>query len=208
LVDMSEGKMKRMFVTVVLATTAAVLGAIAISQAASTPVRVARPVHTSAHHARAQFSVLRSAKVAASSSETALPALTEKRLTEPETLVSELELEPARAVYVQIDSSTHGWVIPGRRGICLAVATSISIVRDCGTLASADTGGLIMTRQTGSGPLIYGLVPDGASVTVNNGDGSTRSITVASNVFEYGDPMAQSVSVQPAGGGVKTTPVG
>ncbi len=199
--------MKRILVTIFLATTTAALGAIAISQAASTPLRSSMPVRSTKRSLDGRFSILRSAKLAASSSETALPALTDKRLTEPETLVSELELEPAHASYIEINATTHGWVIPGRSGMCLAVSMSVSIVRDCGPLASADAGGLVMVRRSSSGPIIYGLVPDGASVTVTNGDGSSSSVPVTSNVFMYADPTAQSVSVQAVGGSVKTTAV-
>jgi hypothetical protein len=195
---MSEGEMKRILITVVCATTTAVLGTIAMSQAASKPARSSKPV---------RFSVLRSAKLAAASSETALPALTEKHLTEPETLVSELELEPARASYVEIDATTHGWVIPGRKRICLAVATRISIVSGCGSLASADAGGLVMVQRPSTGPIIYGVVPDGATVTVTDTDGSSNSVRVTSNVFRYAEPTAKSVSVRAGGGSAVTTTV-
>jgi hypothetical protein len=63
-----------------------------------------------------------------------------------------------------------------------------------------------MVRESSSGPVIYGLVPDGASVTVANAGGSSSSVPVTSNVFMYADPAAQSVSVR-AGASVTTTAV-
>jgi hypothetical protein len=191
--------MKRILITVFLAATAASMAAIAISEAAPTPLRSPHPARSTKRAPDGRFSVLRSAKLAASSSEAALPALTIKRLTEPGTLVSELELEPTRASYVEINAAAHAWVIPGQRGICLAVHNGIAIVTVCGTLASADAGGLVIVKRPSSGPIIYGLVPDGASVTVTNRDGSSGCVPVTDNVFMYAGPTVQSVSVQTTG---------
>lgn len=199
--------MKRNLITVCFATIGAAFALIAISQAASTGVPPGRPAHHSKRVVGRRFSVLGSAKLASASAETALPALSANHFTEPDTLMSELELEPDRATYVAIGSTAHGWVIPGRRGMCLAVRGAISIVSTCDQLSGAEQGGLVMVRQASAGPVIYGLVPDGASVAVTNKDGSTSGVPVAGNVFMYADPTAQSVSVRPVGGGAATTPV-
>jgi hypothetical protein len=204
---MREGKMKRNLVTVCFATIGAALALIAISQAASTGVSPGPPAHHSKRVVRGRFSVLRSAKLASASPETALPTLSANHFTEPDTLMSELELEPDRATYVAIGSTEHGWVIPGRKGMCLAVRGAISIVSTCDQLSGAEHGGLVMVRQASAGPVFYGLVPDGASVTITNKDGSTSGVPVASDVFTYADPTAQSISVRPVGGSATTTPV-
>jgi putative exporter of polyketide antibiotics len=204
---MSEVKMKRNLITICLATLGAAFALIAISEAASTSVRPTRPTHH-AKSIRGRFSVLGSAKVAAASAETALPALSASHFTEPDTLMSELELEPAQSRFVTFDSNTHGWVIPGRRGLCLAVRGAISIVSICNHQSSAEQSGLVMVLQASAGPVIYGLVPDGASVAVTSKDGATTGVTVTGNVFKESDPSAQSVTVRSAAGGSPTvTPV-
>lgn len=199
--------MKRNLITVCFATIGAALALIAISQAASTDVSPGPPAHHSKRVVGGRFSVLKAAKLASALPETALPALSAKHFTEPDTLMSELELEPDRATYVAIGTTAHGWVIPGRKGMCLAVRGAISIVSTCDQLSGAEHGGLVMVKQASTGPVFYGLVPDGASVTVTNKDGSTSGVTVADNVFTYADPTAESVSVRPVGGGAATTPV-
>lgn len=198
--------MKRTVITVMLATAFALLAAIAISQAASTtPGRSSRVVRrTASGHER--LSVFQTAKAASASPEAMLPAVTIRHLTEAGTLDSELGLEPTRATYVQFNSATHGWVVPGQSGMCLLVSKGIAILSDCGSLANVDAGSLVMVRESSSGPVIYGLVPDGASVTVANAGGSSSSVPVTSNVFMYADPAAQSVSVR-AGASVTTTAV-
>jgi hypothetical protein len=204
--------MKRSLITIVVAATAAVLAAIAVSQAAPPPgssSKRARSTLVSPAHGSlgSRFSVLRSAKVATSSSAAALPASTVKRLTKLGTLVSEFELEPTNAVPVEI-GTTQAWVIPGRSGICLAVSGALVVTEDCGPLASANARGLVMVVWPQSGPaIIYGLVPDGASVAVTNTDGSTSNVPVTSNVFMHADSSAQSVSVQPVGGPAMTTAI-
>jgi hypothetical protein len=197
---MKRGKMKRIL-SILFVATATALAGIAISQAASAPSRL--PALGS------RFSVLRSAKLAASTAVAPLPAATAKHVTEPGTLVSEYELEPAEAAYVEISVTTHAWVIPGRKGMCLAVPVfkGLSIATTCGSSASAEEGGLVMVRRPSSGPVVYGLAPDDASVTVTNEDGTSTDVPVTHNVFMYADPTAGAVTVHPRGGGEATTPI-
>ena len=197
-------RIKRILTTVLVAATSAALAAIAVSQAAPTPTHHTRSVKRS-HIGR--FSVLHSAK-AATSGAGGLSAATAKHLTESGTLVAEMELEPARSVSVEINS-TQVWVTPGRNGMCLAVTEPLVEGRVCGSLANANAGGLVMVQRPISGPAVmYGVVPDGASVSITNSDGSSTSVPVVSNVFMHADPTtAQSVSVRPVGGPTKTTPV-
>lgn len=200
-------RVKRILITAVLAATSAAIAAIAVSQAASsTPVRASGHARSSTMGLR-YFSVLHSARVATSSEE--LPASTAKHLSEPGTEDSEYGLEPADARHVQLNASTHGWVVPGQAGVCLVVPSSNGdwISTDCGSVGSANVGGLVMVARPASGPVLYGLVPNGASVTVTNTNGSDASIPVADNVFMYADPNVQSVSVRAAGASVVTTSV-
>jgi hypothetical protein len=190
--------MKRIILTIFLAIAA--MAAIAVSHAAST-------VRSKPAQLNDSFSVLGSAKLADSTSSTTLPALSVQHLSESGTLVAEYGLEPAQARYIEINASTHAWVIPGRSGLCLAIPAfhGASIDVGCGSLAKINAGGLVMVRRPASGPVIYGLVPNGASVTVTNQDSSSTSIPVSNNVFMYGDTTAQSVSVQADDGSVNTT---
>jgi hypothetical protein len=198
--------MKRVLITILVAAACAAVTAITVSQAAPAPGRAQKSARATHRGINDRFSVLRSAKPA-SSSGVGLPASTTKHLTNPGTLVSEFELEPANAASVQVNS-THVWVIPGRRGMCLAVPEVLVIAEVCGTITNADAGGLIMEQWPKSGPaVVYGLVPDGAAVIVTDVDGSRNIVPVTSNVFSYPDSAAQSVSVQPVGQPAMTTDV-
>lgn len=200
--------MPKPIVVLIVAVAAAVLGAIALSQAASAPIQ---PTTRTRIRARAytpvaaalyrRFSVLRAARQAASSTGAGLPAASAEHLTEPGTLVSEYELEPAQVRYIDVEG-THAWVIPGSRGICLGIPSSdgYSISTTCGSLADAGTSGLLMVMRGSAGAVVYGLVPDGDSVAVANQDGSSVGLPIASNFFAYSSPAARSVSVRKADG--------
>jgi hypothetical protein len=193
--------MKRIIIPIFLAVATA-LTAIVVSHAASTSF-----VRSKSARLDDGFSVLGSAKLADSTSNTTLPALSVKHLSESGTLVAEYELEPAQARYIEINATTHAWVIPGRSGLCLAIPAfhGASIDVGCDSLARVNSGDFVMVRRPSSGPVIYGLVPNGASVTVTNQDSSSTGVPVTNNVFIYGDATAQSVSVQLGDGSVNTT---
>jgi hypothetical protein len=199
--------MKRTIVPILLAASISVFAAITMAEASSTPVRAsARRVAN--RSLKDTFSVLRSARVAAVSPEAALPAVTAKHLTELGTEMSEYELEPARAAYVALTSTDHGWVVPGRSGICLVVpspSNRIYIGTTCASTSDADAGGLYTVERPTSGPPVaYGVVPNGASVTAINKDGSSTTVPITSNLFMYGGQTVRSVSVHVAGEGTKT----
>jgi len=202
--------MSKRSVIFVLAVAAAAFGAIAVSQAASTSggrsANHAR-LHEKARGGTAVLSrrspVLRSASIA---SATALPPATAEHLTEPGTMVSEYELEPAQARYLDA-GGTHAWVVPGSNGLCLAVPASDgnSIAIGCGPLADTSHGGILMVQRPSSGPVVYGLVPNGDSVTVTNQDGSHSNVPVASNFFTCSGSSAQSVAIHGIYGRVAQT---
>jgi hypothetical protein len=200
--------MKRTIIPIVLAATISAVAAITISEASSTPVRAsARRVAN--RSLKDTFSVLRSAKGAATSPGAALPAGTATHLTEPSAEVSEYELEPTRAAYVTLNPSVHGWVVPGRSGICLVLpspSNPIYIGTTCASTTSVDAGGLISVERPTSGPPVaYGLVPNGASVTATGTDGSSTTVPITgSNLFMYGGQTVRSVSIHVPGAGVKT----
>jgi hypothetical protein len=191
--------MKRMIIPMLLA--AAALTAVVVSGAASTST-----VRSTARLGDS-FSVLSSAQLADSTSSTTLPAVSVQHLSESGTLVAEYELEPAQARYIEINATTHAWVIPGRRGLCLAIPAFDGASTDvgCGSLASVTAGGLLVVQRPSSGPVIYGLVPNGASVTVANQDSSSTSVPISNNAFVYHDTTARSVSIQLGDGSTSTT---
>jgi hypothetical protein len=193
--------MKRTATTTLAATLCAVFGAMAISQAAQ-PQRV-RSGRSLASH----FAVIRSARLAGSALTASLPANTAESLTRPGTLVSGLELEPALASNVKLRGTKHSWVVPGRRGICLVLETAREIAQDCNETAAADSRGLVMIERRDAGTGIFGLVPNGASVSATNSDGAQLPIAVEGNVFSYEGNGIQSVSVRNGRGFVTTTPV-
>jgi hypothetical protein len=200
--------MSRRIIIFVLAAGAAAFGAIAISQAASTSG--SRPTNdTATRKARVgtgvlyrRFSILRSAQASASSADT-LPAATAEHLTEPGTMVSEYKIEPDNARSLDVNG-THAWVIPGTNGICLAIPApdGSAIAISCGPLASTSKGGILTVHRPSSGPIVYGLVPNGDSVSVTNQDGSHSNVPVTSNFFMYSRPSAQSVAIHGSGGSV------
>jgi hypothetical protein len=145
-----------------------VFGAIAVSRAASAHHRRSaetthpmRPVEATALYDR--FAVLRSARLAASASpDTALPAEYAEHLVEAGTIYAKFELEPADAHRVPVAGTPGLWVIPGRSGVCLAIPDAVLITTDCGSVAKATVHGLMVVQRPSSGPVVYGLVPDGA----------------------------------------------
>jgi hypothetical protein len=200
--------MKRIIFPILVAAAFSAFAAITISEASPTPTRAAGPRRVAKRSLEDTFSVLRSAKVAALSSEAALPAGPAKHLIELGTEISEYELEPARAVYVALTPTDHGWVIPGRSGICLvlpSLSNRLYMGTTCASSASADAGGLITVERPTSGPPVaYGLVPNGASVTATDKDGSSTTVPITSNLFVYGGQTVRSVSLHVPGGGAKT----
>ena len=199
--------MKRTIVPILLAAAVSAVAAITISEASSAPVR-ASAGPALGRSLKDTFSVLRSAKAGATSSQAALPAATATHLTEPNAEVSEYGLEPARATYVALTSTAHGWVVPGRSGICLVLpspSNPIYIGTTCASTTSADAGGLIAVERPTSGPPVaYGLVPNGASVTATDVDGSSTTVPITSGLFLYGGQTVRSVTVHVHGWSAKS----
>ncbi|HEY1833851.1 MAG TPA: hypothetical protein VGG08_05390 [Solirubrobacteraceae bacterium] len=199
--------MKRAGIAAIFATIAAFC-ALTISQAVSKPSAAGQRRPTQA--ASGQFSVLGRGRAAAASPSTALPQSVDESLTKPGTIVSEYELEPDHAAFVEVDASTHVWIIPGHNGMCVAVPAfhGISVASSCGPASSVNADGLIMVRRPSSGPVIYGVVPDGASVTVIDKDGSSVQVPAKNNVFVYVGGNPGSVSIRAASGALSTTSIG
>ena len=193
--------MKRTATATLAVGVCATFGAIAISQAAQ-PTR-ARSSWSVARY----FTVLRPARAAGSALANSVPANTAKSLTKSGTLVSGLELEPAVASQVTLRGAKNGWVVPGKRGICLVLEVAHEIAQDCNEAASADTRGIVMVERSNANISIFGLIPDGATVSATSQDGSQEPVAVEGNVFSREGSGIQSVSVRNGGAVVSTTPV-
>ena len=198
----------------VVCVAAVAVAASAIAQAASTrkpPSMSPTPKHAAGgpmHDAGGHFALLRAGDAVAASPARTVPGATATAVAQSGALTGEFELDPASASYVRLSATRHGWVIPGRRGICLAVSEGPFISRVCNTLARADAEGLVIASKTASGTVFYGLVPDGASVTALDRGGSATAIQVADNVFMEADARVESISIHAAAGAVATTPAG
>jgi hypothetical protein len=140
------------------------------------------------------------------SSAVALPAATAEHLTEQGTMVAEYRLEPAQARYLDV-GGTHAWVVPGGSGICLVIPTpdGSAIASGCGSATDVSRTGILQVQRSSSGAVVYGLVPNGDSVTVTNQDGSHSDVAVAGNFFKYGGPHAQSIAIHGSDGGIAQT---
>lgn len=205
--------MSRRIIIFVLAAGAAVFGAIAISQAASTPTAqkagresVARPAHRSNTLGR-HFAVLGSAaKVSSAGGE--LPAATAEHLTEPGTMVAQYGLEPDQSRSVGT-GSIQAWVVPGSSGICLVVPTpdGSAVATGCGPAADVSRTGIVQVQRPASGPVVYGLVPNGDSVTATSQGGTPSNIAATSNFFTYSGPNVQSVAIRASNGSVVQTAI-
>lgn len=195
--------MKRTLVMALVASVCATLAAVGLSQAA--PHKTNRL--PTGQDAAARFAVLRSARTA-SATEVTLPETTASGMTAAGALDAELELEPAGAVYVRFPQAQPGWIVPGKRGMCLVVESSIEITKDCALSASAEQRGIVMISRGPKSTTAYGLVPDGATVSATGESGEVSSVPVEGNVFAYRSAGLRAVSVHGLGAGVSTTPVG
>jgi hypothetical protein len=208
----------RRIILVALAVAAVISGAIAISQAATTKHAAAPKTATHKHakpwkHRRIagvlvhRFSILRSARSAATA--TPLSVSDAEHFTEPGTEVAKLQLEPDQARSLDIDG-TPAWVIPGGKGMFLLQVDPGEITEGaaCSTASQAASEGIILVSREASGPsfIVYGLAPDGDSVTVANEEGSSIRVPVTSNFFKYsGGASARSISIRSAGGAAANT---
>ena len=211
--------MYRRIIMVAIAVAAIVLGAIAISEASPashrrpqkraavvkvTSTRKARSKHHAPGTLLRRFAILRSANAA---SATPLPRGVEESFTKPGTETAAFELEPAETRSLNVDG-TQVWVTPGAKGLCVTIPDPPkppqprTLSGSCGTLSQMTNGSLLVSREP-SGPVltVYGLVPDGDSVTITSQDGSHTAVPVASNFFAYhGGASARSVSIDSADG--------
>lgn len=203
--------MYKRIIMVALAVASAVFGAIAISQAASTPH--ARPSHRRTNKDATvwlrHFAVLRSASAA---SATPLPAGTVKHLNEPGSMIAEYQAEPEQAHYLEV-GGMQVWVIPGRKGLCLTTIepgpkpTGPGLISTgCGWTSQVLASGVVQASWGGPGPsIVYGLVPDGDSVTITKKDGSHSNIPVSRNFFKCSGASGQVVTIHSASGAVVGT---
>jgi hypothetical protein len=127
-------------------------------------------------------------------------------------MIAEYQAESEQAHYLDV-GGMQVWVIPGRKGLCLTTIESGPqstgpglISTGCGWTSQVLASGVVVANRGGPGPsIVYGLVPDGDSVTVNNQDGSYSNVPVSSNFFKYSGISGQTVTIHNAGGSVVGT---
>jgi hypothetical protein len=170
------------------------------------------------------FSVLARARYVSDSSDgPALPASIASHLTLSGAPAAELQLVPASAQFVQLNSAFAVWVVPGATGVCLVRPESApggtSYVDDCTTTSNATDGGLVVDVTPGHGSPtdavteVYGLAPNGDStVSVVATSGAVESVPVVDNVYDYVVPSGAAepavVKGQSASGGSFSTNAG
>jgi hypothetical protein len=196
----------------------------AISQASSSsPPQASHHKQAVSHRLRRQFGVFRTAHGAVAGG-SGLPSGYAEGLAEPNSLGAEYGLEPAQARYVAVTGTFHVWLVPGSRGVCLAVPAAtreskfgtvpatgpVAVSATCGSVPDAEEGKLLMLSRsasdgTGTGTVV-GLAPDGESaVKATKADGSTTELPVMQNVYEGTSAQLQSIAVAGANGSVSST---
>ena len=203
--------MHKRLIAILFGAVVAVFGAIAISQASSSRSPVGRlnqqKKHVAARHhvtvARTllhRFAVLRAAKPAAALS---LPPGLAKDFTESGTEVAKYQLEPTQARALKIGAK-QAWVVPGAAGVCLTVNEGLTGSYVCNSMQVAAKGGVLLMSRSPQAVSVYGLVPDGDSVTIRVG-GSERSVSTVSNAFGYEGGPSEAVSIHGPDGAVVET---
>jgi hypothetical protein len=101
-------------------------------------------------------------------------------------------------------SGKQAWVVPGADGVCLTINEAQTGSYVCNSVQIAANGGVLLMSRSPKAVSVYGLVPDGDSVTVHVG-GSERPISVASNAFGYEGGPSEDVSIHGPDGAVVET---
>jgi hypothetical protein len=203
--------MRKRLIAILLGVVVAVFGAIAISRASGSPPPVNRPdlpkKHVAERHrvtvARAllhRFAVLRAARPASAVS---LPTGLAEDFTESGTEVTKYQLEPTQARALKIGAK-QAWVVPGAGGVCLTIDQGQTDSSVCNSTQIAAKGGVLLMSRSPKAVSVYGLVPDGDSVTVRVG-GSERPVPVASSAFGYEGGPSEAVSIHAPDGAVVET---
>jgi hypothetical protein len=98
------------------------------------------------------------------------------------------------------------WLVPGKLGSCVYDANGLA----CGSNVVMSTrGSLELQLPVAGGPDTFtGVVPDGATVTATNNDGSAAAVSRSGNAYVIdGDPNLRSVTIHETGGQESTSTV-
>ena len=101
---------------------------------------------------------------------------------------------------------TRIWLVPGSIGSCIyGLGGGGSACGPNGLIAERGLMGALVPVNGGT-PSIIGVVPDGASVTATNADGSRGPVSKAGDVYSIsGDPNLRGFTIQDASGKTFTT---
>jgi hypothetical protein len=99
------------------------------------------------------------------------------------------------------------WLVPGNLGSCVDSTSDGSICTSNARMSSEGTLGLLAST-TGGTDSFWGIVPDSATVTATNRDGSPAPVSRSGNAFIVsGDPNLQGVTIHEADGHESTNDV-
>lgn len=109
-------------------------------------------------------------------------------------------VNPALSRLVGTINGESFWLIPGNRGSCVDTTSDGSICTSNTLMSSGGAQGLLAST-TGAADTFLGIVPDAATVTATNRDGTPAPVNRSGNAYIVtGDPNLQSVTVHEANG--------
>jgi len=116
-------------------------------------------------------------------------------------------VNPDLSRFVGVVDGTPVWLVPGSIGSCIYGPGGGGGA--CGPNGPIAEQGIqvALVPVDGGAPSIIGVVPDGASVTATNADGSPAPVLRSGNAYSIsGDPKLRSFTIHEASGKTFTTP--
>lgn len=135
------------------------------------------------------FAIARTART----TQDTLPAEAVQSLEASGSLAVHYGVNPALARFAASISSTSVWLVPGDTGSCIWIEGQGA---ECGPNELVSTQGLALAAVpvSGSASSVIGILPDGASVTASNEDGSSANVTTSGDAYYI---VGQAATTQP-----------
>jgi hypothetical protein len=109
-------------------------------------------------------------------------------------------VNPALSRFAGTVDGESFWLVPGNLGSCVDTTSDGSICTSNTLMSSGGAQGLLAST-TGAADTFLGIVPDAATVTATNRDGTPAPVNRSGNAYIVtGDPNLQSVTVHEANG--------
>jgi len=116
-------------------------------------------------------------------------------------------VNPALSRFAGTVNGVTFWLVPGNFGSCMYTSTDGSVCTS-NPLISTEGAQALLVPDAGGPATLIGIVPDGATITATNADGSGFSLRL--NVAAYtvsDDPNLRSVTVHETDGQQYTSPI-